>query len=65
MLATLSFVAFADFGDFGGDNDYGGSDWGGDWGGCAGNILQMVACGHFVRSFTSEGYCPFVIIDNL
>ena len=29
----------------GGDNDYGGSDWGGDWGGCAGNILQMVACG--------------------
>ena len=49
MLATLSFVAFADFGDFGGDNDYGGSDWGG----CAGNILQMVACGHFVRSFTS------------
>ena len=53
VLATLSFVAFADFGDFGGDNDYGGSDWGGDWGGCAGNILQMVACGHFVRSFTS------------
>ncbi|MBR6933855.1 MAG: hypothetical protein IKH41_00005 [Clostridia bacterium] len=53
MLATLSFVAFADFGDFGWDNDYGGSDWGGDWGGCAGNILQMVACGHFVRSFTS------------
>ena len=38
---------------FGGDNDYGGSDWGGDWGGCAGNILQMVACGHVVRSFTS------------
>ena len=36
LLLALPLAARADAGDFAGDSDYGGSDWGGsdsDWGG--------------------------------
>jgi hypothetical protein len=33
ILLALTVASFADFGDFGGDNDFGGGGGGGDWGG--------------------------------
>ena len=33
VLSALSVISFADFGDFGGDNDFGGGDYGGGGGG--------------------------------